>query len=272
MSTPVKAVLDYCQAAADLKGNVSTLYNGIVAGANRHGYVYGGQGETWSKELAEKWVKNKRSIPPGRMETRKSYFTVSCAKWYGRTVEDCSGLIVNAIRTKTPGYKDRNAATFIKECTETGKIATIPEVPGICVWKSGHIGIYIGNGWVIEARGTDYGVVKSKLSTQKWTKWGYLSGVDYGEAKPDKWTVTRLLKLTDPMLRGDDVKELQTRLINEGFKKVLVNGELKTVKADGIFGEITAAAVKAFQKSAKLAVDGKAGRNTITALGGVWRG
>ena len=39
-----------------------------------------------------------------------------------------------------------------------GSIETIPEQPGISVHFNGHTGIYIGNGQVVEARGTFYGV------------------------------------------------------------------------------------------------------------------
>ena len=44
--------------------------------------------------------------------------------------------------------------------SEKGSIDTIPEIPGLAVWHKGHIGIYIGNGEVIEAMGSRYGVVK----------------------------------------------------------------------------------------------------------------
>lgn len=132
----------------------------------------------------------------------------------------------------------------------------MPETAGIVLWKNGHIGVYVGDGWVIEARGTEYGVVKSKLSTQPWKKWGYLKDVDYGADKSE-WSVSRVLKRMEPMLRGDDVKELQRRI---------------GVTADGAFGTATEAAVKAYQKRQGLTPDGKAGRDTIAALGGVWRG
>jgi len=276
--TPVKSFLDYCYNAADLDGKIETLYSGIMGGRNRHGYVYGGQGEKYTADLAARWAANGRSIPPGMrlLMTKKAYFTQKCAKWYGRVVEDCSGLIVNAVRVGVPRYKDSTANDFINSrCTKTGPISTIPETPGAVVWKSGHIGVYIGNGWVIEARGTDYGVVKSKLSTQKWKKWGLLSAVDYGKETTEKaWTVSRVLKYEEdkPMQSGADVRELQARLIDEGFKTVLIGGKLKAVDDDGTFGPITAAAVKAYQKSKGLDVDGKAGKNTITALGGKWRG
>jgi peptidoglycan hydrolase-like protein with peptidoglycan-binding domain len=41
--------------------------------------------------------------------------------------------------------------------------------------------------------------------------------------------------------------------------------------ADGIFGDDTKAAVRAFQGSARLTVNGIAGRQTVTALGGTWK-
>lgn len=57
--------------------------------------------------------------------------------------------------------------------------------------------------------------------------------------------------------RGDRVKTLQKALISAGF----LNG-----KADGIFGNMTLAAVKSFQRSKNLVVDGIAGRKTLSSL------
>lgn len=60
------------------------------------GYVYGAQGEQYSKELAEKWRQKGRSVPSGR--DKKTYFIRDCAKWYGHRVADCSGGIVYTIQ------------------------------------------------------------------------------------------------------------------------------------------------------------------------------
>lgn len=69
-----------------------------------------------------------------------------------------------------------------------GKISTIPEVPGLAVRYDGHVGYYIGNGEVIEARGFNYGVVKTKLSGRKWDHWYEFPGIKYisGNYKPEK--------------------------------------------------------------------------------------
>ena len=43
--------------------------------------------------------------------------------------------------------------------SESGTIGTIPEIPGLAVWRDGHVGVYIGNGY-IEAMGTKCSVVR----------------------------------------------------------------------------------------------------------------
>ena len=60
-----------------------------------------------------------------------------------------------------------------------GSMDTMPDTPGLAVWKSGHIGVYIGNGEVIEAMGTKYGVVKTKLAGRGWSAWLQVPYVSY---------------------------------------------------------------------------------------------
>lgn len=67
----------------------------------------------------------------------------------------------------------------------------------------------------------------------------------------------RLLYHRQPMLRGDDVAELQRRLGALGFD---------AGRVDGIFGEQTAAALIEFQRNAGLTADGICGPATVAAL------
>jgi N-acetylmuramoyl-L-alanine amidase len=60
-----------------------------------------------------------------------------------------------------------------------------------------------------------------------------------------------------PFMRGDDVAALQARLTEMGFH---------CGRVDGIFGLMTEAAVKEFQKSVGVVVDGKCGPATIIGL------
>jgi LysM repeat protein len=108
----------------------------------------------------------------------------------GKRTYDCAGLIKSYMMqdtpTSVPKYQavyDKNVPGLIALCPTTGKIATLPELPGVLVFRgTEHVGIYIGGGLVIEAKGFVYGVVRSKLADGKWDKWGKLSWIDYAAA------------------------------------------------------------------------------------------
>ncbi|MDH5546462.1 MAG: peptidoglycan-binding protein [Gammaproteobacteria bacterium] len=70
--------------------------------------------------------------------------------------------------------------------------------------------------------------------------------------------LTRNLSLQEPVLTGDDVTALQKRLIFLGY--TTVSG------ADGVYGERTDKAVRAFQKANNLIEDGVVGQFTWKAL------
>jgi len=67
----------------------------------------------------------------------------------------------------------------------------------------------------------------------------------------------RVIRISAPMMRGDDVALLQTRLMEMGFD---------LGRIDGIFGPRSAQALTAFQKSSGLNGDGSCGPETLLAL------
>jgi len=67
----------------------------------------------------------------------------------------------------------------------------------------------------------------------------------------------RFLYRRTPMLRGDDVADLQQRLSSLGFD---------TGRVDGIFGDFTSAALSDFQRNAGLPMDGILGATTMLEL------
>jgi N-acetylmuramoyl-L-alanine amidase len=72
------------------------------------------------------------------------------------------------------------------------------------------------------------------------------------------WTLgDRMLLLTSPNLRGDDVAELQARLARLGFD---------CGRVDGIFGPLTARAMSEFQTNCGLPADGVCGHDSVRAL------
>lgn len=105
----------------------------------------------------------------------------------GIKVHDCVGLIKGYIwcesnDDKTPsyiGFQDKSANGMRDACKEKGDIKTMPEIAGVLVFMEHHVGVYIGNGEVIEARGHAYGVVKTKLTSRKWTSWGKCPYITY---------------------------------------------------------------------------------------------
>lgn len=102
-----------------------------------------------------------------------------------KIVTDCSGLIKGYMMLRDNGQLvytpslDLGANTYYNRATEKGSIKTMPDIPGLAVWKEGHIGVYIGGGEVIEARGFDYGVQKYNLSDRPYTKWLKIPGMVY---------------------------------------------------------------------------------------------
>lgn len=115
--------------------------------------------------------------------------------WLGKRTADCVGLIKGygwydtesgKIIVGSNDMKDVTADGMFSAATEKGTIDTIPEIPGLAVWHEGHIGIYIGDGEVIEAMGTQYGVVKTQLKNGRWTHWLKVPYIKYIDKESDK--------------------------------------------------------------------------------------
>lgn len=109
------------------------------------------------------------------------------AEHLGQKVHDCVGLIkgylwCDSATDNNPNYnvnQDKSANGMYNACKVRGYINTLPEIAGVLVFFDGHVGVYIGDGWVIEARGFDYGVVKTKLSARPWKRWGLCPWITY---------------------------------------------------------------------------------------------
>ena len=108
--------------------------------------------------------------------------------WIGMRTTDCVGLIKGygwldaetlTVGYNTNGMPDYSANQMYYAATVRGTIDTIPERPGLAVWRDGHIGVYVGDGYVIEAMGTEYGVVKTRLAERGFTHWLEIPFIDY---------------------------------------------------------------------------------------------
>lgn len=133
------------------------------------GYVWGTFGQTLTNSLLNQKIKQY----PNGVGKYTSYIRNN---YMGKKVTDCVGLIKGyywseGSKIKYNSATDVNANMMYNKATKKGKIGSIPDIPGLCVWSRGHIGVYIGNGYVIEAQGTKYGVRKYKLKDRNFTHW-----------------------------------------------------------------------------------------------------
>lgn len=183
-------------------------------------------------------------------------------------VHDCVGLVKGYLWCDspddlTPAYnaaQDKSANQMRDMCTSGGNISTLPDVPGVLVFYNNHMGVYIGNGEVIEARGHAYGVVKTKLANRPWKTWGYCPYIAY--ETPAQKTVAIDLPVLKKGAKGEVVRTMQWLLIRNGC-------DMDGYGADGSFGGATERALKKFQSENGLEADGSCGRKTWTKLLGL---
>ena len=158
----------------------------IQAWENNWGYVWG----TFGTVLTESLFDYKLGQYPEGVGNYEAFIREN---WLNRRTADCIGLIKGygwfdaesqAIQYGTNGMPDYGAnqmhAVSIASGMEHGDISTMPEIPGLCLWKDGHAGVYIGGGYAIEAMGTKYGVVKTAVADRGWAEWYMLPYISYG--------------------------------------------------------------------------------------------
>ena len=135
---------------------------------------------------------------------------------------DCSGLIYWALRTLGILTKDISSRGLYKKCRvidqsdlQRGDLVFIydEEFEQIV-----HVGAYVGDGYVIDARGRDVGVVRTKLSARKFNRFGRLPGafIDHPEI-PAGYHVLQVVGGRVHVRAGDNkyTKKLMTALRGE---------------------------------------------------------
>ena len=169
------------------KNNLDLVQWAIWAEDRGWGYVWGTYGEVFDQALYE-YKLDQYPEEVGR------YAEFIETNWLGGRTADCVGLIkgygwlnpeTQEIEYGTNGMADVGADQMYENATEKDAIGSIPEIPGLAVWNAGHIGIYIGGGEVIEAKGTRYGVVRTNLADGSWTHWLKISYITYLEEPPE---------------------------------------------------------------------------------------
>ena len=145
------------------------------------GYVWGTYGEV----LTARAFQQKLRQYPAEIGAEKKFISEN---YLGKRTADCVGLIkgylwlnpeTKRIEYGRGGHADVGADGMFEKAKEKGTISSIPKIPGIAVWQKGHIGIYVGDGRVIEAANTRAGILETRLSAGTWTHWLKVPGVSY---------------------------------------------------------------------------------------------
>lgn len=217
-------------------------------------YVYGAKGAD-GKFTQAKFNYLSKAYPNVFTTTYKN--KIKSRKYIGKVCCDCSGLIswyTGKVLGSSQLYSQAKKRMPISQWKDFAV--------GTVVWKSGHVGVYIGNGKVVEEKGIDYGCIVSNIKDTAWKYGLTFSWMTYEYEKKVKGTSkgknpykkpTGNVKSGD---KGESVKWVQWELKESGYK----------VSISGKYDSTTVSAVKKFQKSCKIAVDGICGDVTRKKL------
>lgn len=153
----------------------------------------------------------------------KNYYGFDCVNlikgilwgWNGDNTKENGGATYN-----TKVVHDVDTEGLYTECERSTDFRKI--IPGALVWTKGHVGIYIGDGNVIEctAKWTN-NVLTSRLGNlgysgkyvRKWNGWGKLPYIDYGSAIGNvTFTTTSSNTTTATVLVGEGYWQIAKRL------------------------------------------------------------
>ena len=186
-----------------------------------------------------------------------------CAEFCSWCVFQVTGVLYGVRPANDPVRADAFTGFWADDAAARGHAIPVEEavsIPGACLLRKprtgrvGHIVFSDGKGGTMEAHSTARGLIRHVAT-------GVLvPGVRYfaNEDPVDLGPAPRVLRVTDPMMRGPRVKAVQKALKENGYPV----GDV-----DGIYGPQTEAAVLDFQADKGLVPDGEVGPDTEAALG-----
>ena len=137
-------------------------------------YVWGFNGQIINETSILKTMQNYQSG-----QYNYTYYMNKLAEGNGKIGADCSGAMY------TMSGFDTTAQGYYNKCSTKGAIAYIDKSKVCLVFKGNsaasinHIGMYCGNGYVIEMRSSKDNCVKSKLESGGWKFFGIPTWIDY---------------------------------------------------------------------------------------------
>ena len=248
---------DYLKDASEWKESVSEIDKFLAYASSAIGclYVWGAQGQKMTPELIKQLENSTKNY-----NWALAHYNTHAENGETLAAYDCSGLIVAYLLENGYISSDTTAnGLYFNHCTDISKSDLRA---GDMVFrkyaaknKMYHVGIYMGDGSVVHAKGRDDGVVLEAIFETNWNRYGRLNVFAEEE---NTVLYTRALKNKGrPYMRGDDVRAVQTALTEQGYTPGSI---------DASYGPKTEKAVKAFQEDKALEVDGIVGPITWAAL------
>ena len=195
-----------------------------------------------------------------------------CAEFCSWVVYQVSGTLYGCNAASDPALADAYTGFWARDARSKGKQITVAEAlrtPGAALLRIpapnliGHIAFSDGKGGTIEAHSTNRGVIRTTATNRRWDMGVLVPGIRYEQEAPVAMPTTsvRVLRLTSPRMRGEQVKRVQRALKAAGFDPGGI---------DGVYGPKTTAAVYNYQVSKGLVPDGEAGPATARSLKISW--
>lgn len=192
-----------------------------------------------------------------------------CAEFASWCVYQATSLLFGVEPLRDPIRADAYTGYWATQAREAGAAVSIEQaacIAGALLLREpqsgrvGHIVISDGQGGTVEAHSSKDDVIAGKIDGRRWDYGILVPGVRYfASATPVavQPPPAGILRLTEPLLRGDAVARLQKCLAALGFNPGA---------QDGVYGPQTEAAVAAFQAANGLLVDGEFGPTTREAM------
>lgn len=199
-----------------------------------HPYWYGCFGQIATQTL---YAAKKKQYP--------SYYKASdFTKQFGQRVFDCMGLVKYYIwsgGSGAPSYvakQDLGCTGMYNASKKKGKIEDFDKIPGRLVYKGTnskktHVGVYVGNDTVIEAKGHSYGVIESKLSSGSWKYWAQCPFIEESAAADDPTPAPVPVKPAEPNIyivkKGDTMTAIAKKLKLSLYNLKKKNPQIKNI-------------------------------------------
>ena len=221
-------------------------------------YVMGTSGRVLTQAMYKELVKRN---PAGWFTAKR---LPAVRSWIGEETADCHGLLEWFVAELAGGkwIYDVTADGAFGAAKKKGTMDSMPELPGVCVRYKGHVGVYIGGGYVVEARGFDYGTCLTQLKSRPWTHWYQHPKINYSGT---------VLPAPSPAKVGKETGRYSIVWLQLALNRQIAKGYIagQQLAVDGVYGSRTAKLAAAYWQKKGWTKKGEVwgvGKNTVKAL------